>query len=95
MPNPTVVWVTVAGVQHTPTRWTYMLTEDNPASLNDRTSGDRPLPTEKRCYSYPELCDWLCFYGFTPPSANYFAHTRQEQDEGAKSILRPVMTRIR
>jgi len=95
LPHPTVVWVTVAGVQHSPTRWTYTLTEANPGSLNDGPSGDRPLPSDKRCDSYFELFDWLCLYGFTPPPPGYFAPTPREQDEGAASILRPVMTRIR
>jgi len=95
MPHPTVVWVTVAGVQHSPTRWTYTLTEDKPGSLNDGTRGDRPVPADKRCDSYHELVDWLCLYGLTPPPPDYFAPTWREQDEGAESILRPVMTRIR
>ena len=92
---PTLVWVTVAGVQHSPPRWTYTLTEGNHGSLNDGTSGVRPLPIEKRCYSYLELFDWLCLYGFTPPPPDYFAPTFQELDEGAESILRPVMMRPR
>jgi len=94
-PHPTVLWVTVAGIQHSPTRWTYTLTEDKSGSLNDGTSGDRPIPTEKRCYSYLELFDWLCLYGFTPPPPDYFAPTPQELEEGDESILRQVMTRIR
>ena len=95
MPIPTLVWVTVAGVQHSPTRWTYTLTEGKSGRLNDGTSGDRPLPTEKLCYSYLELFDWLCFYGFTPPPPEYFAPTFRELDQRAQSILRPVMTRGR
>jgi len=92
-PHPTVLWVTVARVQHSPPRWTYTLTEDNTGSLNDGTSGDRPLPTDKRCYSYLELFDWLCLYGVTPPPPDYFTPTFRELDERAESILRPVMTR--
>ena len=95
MRNPIVVWVTVAGVQHSPTRWTYTLTEDNPRSLNDGTSGDRPIPPDMLCDSYLELFDWLCLYGFTPPPPDYFAPTPQELEEGDESILRQVMTRIR
>jgi len=95
MPDPTLVWVTVSGVQHSPMLWTYTLTEGKFGSLNDGTSGDRPLPTEKRCYSYLELFNWLCLYGFTPPPPDYFAPTFQELDEGAESILRPVMMRPR
>jgi len=95
MPFPTVVWVTVAGVQHSPTRWTYTLTEDNPGSLNDGTSGDRPIPPDMLCDSYLDLFDWLCLYGFTVPPPDYFAPTCQEQNEGAESILRQVETRIR
>jgi len=95
MPNPDVIWVTVAGVQQSLTRWTYTLTEDNPGGLNDGASRDRPLPTDKRCYSYLELCDWLCFCGFTPPPPDYFHPTPQERDEGAESILRQVMTHLR
>ena len=94
-PHPAVLWVTVAGVQHSPTRWTYTLTEDKSGSLTDGTSGDRPLPTEKVCYSYLELFDWLCLYGFTPPPSDYFAPTPEELAEGFDWILRPVMTRIR
>jgi len=95
MPIPTLVWVTVAGVQHSPTRWTYTLTEGKSGSRTDGTRGDRPLPTDKRCYSYLELCDCLCLYGVTPPPPDYFAPTFQELDEGAESILRPVMMRLR
>ena len=95
MPIPTLVWVTVAGVQHSPTRWTYTLTEGKSGRLNDGTSGDRPLPTEKLCYSYLELFDWLCFYGITPPPPDYFAPTFRELDQRAESILRPVMMRPR
>ena len=95
LPQPPVVWVTVAGVQHSRRRWTYTLTEDNPGRLNDGTSGDRPIPPDMLCCSYPELFDWLYLYGFTPPPPDYFAPTPQEQDEGAEAILRPVMTRIR
>src|SRR5215471_13895982 len=68
MPYPTLVWVTVAGVQHSRRRWTYTLTEDNPGRLNDGTSGDRPIPPDMLCCSYPELFDWLYLYGFTPPT---------------------------
>ena len=95
IPIPTLVWVTVAGVQQPRTLWTYTLTEGNHGSRTDGTSDDRPLPTEKRCYSYLELCDWLCLYGVTPPPPDYFAPTFQELDEGAESILRPVMMRPR
>ena len=90
MPFPTVVWVTVAGVQHSPTRWTYTLTEDNPGSLNDGTSGDRPIPPDMLCSCYLDLFDWLCLYGFTPPPPDYFAPTREEIDEGFEWIVRPV-----
>ncbi|HKC93831.1 MAG TPA: hypothetical protein VKB81_07395 [Nitrospira sp.] len=95
MPYPTLVWVTVAGVQHSRTRWTYTLTEDNPGSLNDGTSGDRPIPPDMLCDSYLDLFDWLRLYGFTPPPLDYFAPTPQELDEGAESILRQVVTRLR
>src|SRR5215467_10172387 len=94
-PHPTVLWVTVAGVQHSPTRWTYRLTEDKSGSPNDGSIRDHPIPTGKLCYSYLELFDWLCLYGFSPPPPDYFAPTPQELDEGAESILRQVMTRIR
>jgi|SRR5215472_6151039 len=94
-PHPTVLWVMVAGVQHAPPRWTYTLTEDNPGSLTDGTSGDHPIPTDKLYHSYLELFDWLCLSGFTPPRPVYFAATPQELEEGAESILRQVMTRLR
>ena len=95
MPMPTLVWVTVAGVQHSPMLWTYTLTAGNHVSRTDGTSDDRPLPTEKVCNSYLELFHWLCLYGVTPPPPEYFAPTFQELDEGAESILRPVMMRPR
>src|SRR5262249_38065900 len=95
MPMPTLVWVTVAGVQHSPTRWTYTLTGGKSGSLNDGTRDDRPHPTANVCYSYPELCDCLCPYGVTPPPPEYFAPPFQELDEGAEPILRPVMMRLR
>jgi hypothetical protein len=91
MPIPTLVWVTVAGVQHSPPRWMYRLTEGNRASLNDSTIG----LTDRLCCSYLELFHWLCLYGFTPPPPEYFAPTFRELDQRAESILRPVMRRIR
>jgi len=85
----------VAGVQHAPMRWMYTLTEANPGSLHDGTSGDRPFPTDKLYQSYLELFDWFRLYGFTPPPPVYFAATPRELEEGAESILRQVMTRLR
>src|SRR5215831_12438727 len=93
MPIPTLVWVRVAGLQNSPTRWTYTLTKGNSGRLNDGTSGGRPLLTHRLCYSYLELFDWLCLHGFTPPPPEYFAPTFRELDERAESILRPVMMR--
>jgi len=67
LPHSTVVWVTVAGVQHPRTRWTYTLSEDTPGSLNDGPIRDRPLPTDTLCHSYAELFVRLYRYGFAPP----------------------------
>jgi len=91
LPHSAVVWVTVAEVQHSRARWTYTLTEDQPASLNDRTRRDRPIPTEKLCHSYTELFLWLNRYGCVPPPPDYFAPSYEEIDEGVDSIVRGVM----
>jgi len=90
LPHSTVVWVTVAAVQHPRTRWTYTLSEDTPGSLNDGPIRDRPLPTDTLCHSYAELFVRLYRYGFAPPPPDYFAPTREEIDEGIESIVRRV-----
>jgi len=91
LPQPPVVWVTVAGVQQPRTRWTYTLSEDLPGSPNDSPIRDRPLPNNKLCRSYAELFVQLYRYGFAPPSPDYFTPTREEIDEGIESILRRVI----
>jgi len=90
-PYSPVVWVTVAGIRNSRRRWTYTLTEDTPASPNDGTTCEHPLPTDKLCHSYAELCVWLYTYGCAPPPPDYFAPTHEEMDEGIESILRRVM----
>ena len=95
LPQPPVLWVTVEQVQQRQALWTYRLFEDKPGSPRSGTIPNRGFQSYKFCYSYTELCAWLLMYGFTPPPPDYFAPTRQEQDEGAVSILRPVMTHIR
>jgi len=90
LPQPTTVWVTVWKVQQPRTRWTYTLTEDQPSSPNDGLIRDRPLPNDKLCRSYAELCVWLYRYGCAPPPPDYFTPTHEEIDEGIESILRRV-----
>ena len=65
-PHLTVVWVTVEQVQHPRTVWTYLLSEDTPVSPIYGTTNNRGIWSDKLCYSYLELFDWLCLYGFTP-----------------------------
>jgi len=89
-PDPIVVWVTVDKVHQPRTLWTYLLSEDEPASPGSGTIKDREIPTDNLCYSYTELCAWLRTYGFTPPPQDYFAPTRVELDEGAEWIVRPM-----
>jgi hypothetical protein len=91
-PHQTVVWVTVEQVQQRQTLWTCRLFEDKPCSPSYGTIPNRGILPYKFCYSYTELSAWLHLYGFTPPPPDYFAPTSQELDEGAGSILRPVMT---
>ena len=94
VPHQSVVWVTVDQVQQRRPWWTYRLYLDKPGSPRSRTmlnGGHRPY---KFWYSYIELSAWLRLYRFIPPPEAYFAPTRQELDEGAESILRPV-TRLR
>jgi len=90
LPHPTAVWVTVEKVQQRRTRWTYRLDEDKPRSPRSGTNLNQGFLSCKFCFSYLELCAWLRLYRFTPPPQDYFAPTRQELDEGAESILRPV-----
>jgi len=93
--NASVVWVMVSRVKELRTQWTYLLSEDEPRSARYADVHDRPILRDKLCRSYTELSMWLRHYGFRPPPLDYFAPTPQELDEGAESILRPVMTRIR
>jgi len=95
MPNPTALWVTVEKVQMPRTHWTYTLTHNKPGSQTNGTLRDRLLSPDKVCRTYTELCAWLHTYGVTPPPPEYFAPTPQELDEGAESILRQVMRRLR
>ena len=90
-----VLWVTVAGIRDSRRQWTYRLTEDKPARLQDGTMQDGtmqdgPIPTGKLCHSYVELCVWLYTYGCAPPPPDYFTPTHEEIDEGIESILRRV-----
>jgi len=94
-PQSSVLWVTVGKVHEPRTRWTYTLTEDTPGTSNDGPMRDRPVPTERLCRSYAELCVWLQTYGYPPPPPDYFAPTPEEVDEGIESILRRVMMRPR
>ena len=73
LPHSPVVWVTGAGVQQPRTRWTYTLSEDTPDSPNDGPIRARPLPNNRLCRSYPELCVRLYRYGCAPPPPDYFA----------------------
>src|SRR5262245_54611099 len=91
LPHSSVLWVTVAGVRSSRTRWTYTLTEDKPSSPNDGSLRERPLPTDRLCRSYAELRLWLLTYGWPPPPPDFFTPTREEIDEGIESILRQVM----
>src|SRR5262245_27268287 len=90
LPHSTVVWVTVAGVQNPRIRWTYTLTEAKPGSPKDGTIVEHPLSSDKLGHSYAELLIWLYTYGCAPPSPDYFTPTREEIDEGAEWIVRPV-----
>ena len=90
LPHQIVVWVTVEPVQQRRTQWTYRLYLDKPLSPRARTIFNGRHPPYKFCYSYMELSAWLRLYRFIPPHEDYFAPTRQERDEGADSILRPV-----
>jgi len=90
-PGAPVVWVTVADVRNSRRLWTYTLTADKPGSLKNGTPRDRPMPTDKLCHSYAELCVWLYTYGCAPPPPDYFTPTHEEMDEGIESILRRVM----
>jgi hypothetical protein len=92
--DPTVIWVTVDKVLQPRTLWTYLLSEDEPASPDYGTIKDRGISIDKLCYSYTELCAWLRTYGFTPPPQDYFTPTREELDEGVEWVVRPV-TRLR
>jgi hypothetical protein len=92
-PHPTVVWVMVNGVTQPRTHWTYLLSQDEPGRSRDVDSHDRPVPSDRLCYSYTELCVWLQTYGFTPPPPDYFTPTPEELDRGAESIVRPVTRR--
>ena len=90
-PYSPVVWVTVAGVQNSRRNWTYTLTEDKPGTPKRGTMCDSPIPSEKLCRSYPELCVWLYTYGCPLPPPDYFAPTHEEIEDGVESILRRVM----
>ena len=89
-PHPTVLWVTVEKVQQPRTLWTYRLSEDEPVSPIDGTTNTRGIRSDKLCYSYLELFDWLCLYGFNPPPPDYFLPTPEELDVGFEWIVRPV-----
>src|SRR5262249_3403068 len=90
LPPQIVVWVTVEQVQERRPWWTYQLYLDRPCSPRSRMINNGGHPPYKFCYSYFELSAWLRLYRFIPPPESYFAPTRQELDEGAESILRPV-----
>ena len=78
-PSPSFVWVIVEEVHKPRTVWTYRtytLPEDQPDLL---------------CRSYTELCACLHTYGMTPPPADYFTPTPEEQAKGVDSIVRGVM----
>ena len=89
-PHLTVVWVTVEQVQRPRTVWTYLLSEDAPVSPIYGTTNNRGIRSDKLCYSYLELFDWLCLSGFNPPPPDYFAPTPEELDVGFEWMVRPV-----
>src|SRR5262245_30972689 len=86
----TVIWVTVTGVRNSRRNWTYRLSEDEPGSQKDESLHDGPLPAERLCQSYPELCVWLYKYGCLPPSPDYFTPTHEEAAYGVDTVLRRV-----
>jgi len=84
------VWVTVDNVQQPRTLWSYRLSEDGPVTPIHGTTDARGILSDKLCYSYLELFDWLCLYGLTPPPPDYFAPTPEELAEGFEWIVRRV-----
>jgi hypothetical protein len=94
LPPQIVVWVTVEPVQQRRPWWTYRLYLGKPRHPRFGPILNGGHPPYKYCYSYLDLSAWLRLYRFIPPPEDYFAPTRQERDEGAESILRPV-TRLR
>src|SRR5215831_1812833 len=88
--HSTVLWVTVEKVQQPRTLWSYRLAEDEPVSPIYGTTNDRGILSDKLCYSYLELFDWLCLSGFTPPPPDYFTPTPEELEVGFEWIVRLV-----
>jgi len=88
--DPEAVWVIVDGVNLPRREWFYLLTEDEPGTINYGTVGRRPIPTDKFCRSYAELAEWLSTYGFIPTARDFFSPTPDEIHKAVESIVRRV-----
>ncbi len=73
------VWVAVSRSSNRQPFFT--VSEDEPGSPYSANITHRPLPSDKLCESFQELCAHLRYLGFTPLPEQYFQPTASDNLE--------------